>query len=226
MRLTITRWLGREFVFLTGEAPRCATVRDELQGIVREMEHELNRHGLALGDTVRTRLWATDRASRNEASRERRRIFDGAARSVSSSFIAPDVFSSGARVALDVVALRASPAVGPKDLHEYDPPIVPLRFLRLDSLVFLSGVTSVRATLSEQVHEIVGHITESLRDAGTDWDRVERMSCFLHRSQALTALDGVLRDAVPKAPPLVEYAFVDGYSDEGKLVEIETTARG
>src|SRR5581483_4065404 len=145
MRLTITRWLGREFVFLTGEAPRCATVRDELQGIVREMEHELNRHGLALGDTVRTRLWATDRASRNEASRERRRIFDGAARSVSSSFIAPDVFSSGARVALDVVALRASPAVGPKDLHEYDPPIVPLRFLRLDSLVFLSGVTSVRA---------------------------------------------------------------------------------
>lgn len=41
--------------------------------------------GLSLNNAVRTRLWGTDRESRNQGSNERVRVLSGKARSVSSS---------------------------------------------------------------------------------------------------------------------------------------------
>ncbi|HKA34152.1 MAG TPA: hypothetical protein VKH64_13110, partial [Candidatus Binatia bacterium] len=62
-------------------------------------------------------------------------------------------------------------------------------------------------------------------DAGASWERVAKVSFYLHRSQTIEALNALFRKVVPAAIPQMEYAFVDGYSAEGKLIEIETTAR-
>src|SRR5581483_10779937 len=180
MRTTVFRSGGHELVSLSGEAPAANSPREEMSALVGQMEAALKTQGLALSDTVRTRLWARDRASRDEASKERRRIFEGPLRSVSSSFIMADIFASEARVAMDLLAMRPSRAGMPKQLREYEPPIVPLRYLTLDGVVFLSGVTAVLPTLEAQVADITTRIAESLADAGTGWDRLMRMSCYLY----------------------------------------------
>jgi enamine deaminase RidA (YjgF/YER057c/UK114 family) len=224
MRTTVFRSNGHEFVSLTGEAPAANTAGEEMTALVGQMEAALKTQGLSLADTMRTRLWARDRASRDEASQVRRQTFDGALRSVSSSFIMSDIFASEARVAMDLLAMRPSRPGTQKQLREYDPPIVPLRYLTLDDVVFLSGVTAVLPTLEDQVADITTRIGDSLVDAGTSWDKLMIMSCYLHRSQTAEALTALLRKNVPGEPAFVEIGFADGYSQEGKLVEIETTA--
>jgi enamine deaminase RidA (YjgF/YER057c/UK114 family) len=92
-------------------------------------------------------------------------------------------------------------------------------------VVFLSGVTSVLPALREQMADILPRITGSLADAGTDWERVAKVSFLLHRSQTKEALEKLFRETVKTAVPSVEFGFVDGYSSEGKLIEIEVTAR-
>jgi enamine deaminase RidA (YjgF/YER057c/UK114 family) len=173
---------------------------------------------------VRTRLWGHDRKSRDEASAERMRILSGPARSASSSYISPGHFDSPAHVAVDLLALRPSNGAQ-KVLAEYDPPIVPLRYLVYDSFVVLSGVTAVLPTLEEQMQNILPRIAGSLADAGASWERVVKMSFFLRRSQKLDNLRALFRQTVSADIPAMEYAFVDGYSAEGKLIEIETTAK-
>lgn len=224
MRLKVFNWLGREFVALSCEGRAGGSVEAETGELFERMEQELREHGLALDHTVRTRLWARDRESRDAGSRERLRVLSGRARSASSSYIAPGWFSSDARVGIDLLAMRPSAPDAEKRIQEYEPPITPVRYIVLDSVAFLSGVTSVRATLADQVPEILEAIGGSLRDAGTSWQRVERVSCFLHRSQALGGLRELLRTVVPAGVPRQEFSFVDGYSAPGKLVEIEVTA--
>src|SRR5439155_15145169 len=102
MRTTVFRSNGHEFVSLTGEAPAANTAGEEMTALVGQMEGALKEQGLGLADTVRTRLWARDRASRDEASKVRRQTFEGPLRSVSSSFIMSDIFASEARVAMDL----------------------------------------------------------------------------------------------------------------------------
>jgi len=63
-----------------------------------------------------------------------------------------------------------------------------------------------------------------LADAGTSWDKVGRVSFYLHRSQGLETLRELFRKNVRAEIPQMEYAVVDGYSAEGKLIEIEVTA--
>jgi enamine deaminase RidA (YjgF/YER057c/UK114 family) len=226
VRATVFRSNGHEFLSLSGEAPAANTPAEEMHALVRDMEAELMKHDLFLANTVRTRLWARDRESRDGSSKARRDIFGGALRSVSSSFIAPDMFESEARVSLDLLAMRPSAPDVEKRLREYDPPIVPLRYLSLDDVVFLSGVTSVSPTLEEQIEEITGLIRGSLQEAGVSWERVFMMSCFLHRSQTVESLMGLLKKNIPCEIPFVEIGFAEGYSTPGKLVEVETTARG
>jgi enamine deaminase RidA (YjgF/YER057c/UK114 family) len=225
MRKKIFYWLGKEFVAISCEGVAGRTAAEQAQGIFRRMEDELRGSGLSLPNTVRTRLWGKDRASRNEGSDERVGILSGSARSVSSSYIAPERFDSEALVALDLLAMRPSQAGAQKTLKEYEPPITPLRYLVYDSVVFLSGVTAVLPTLREQMADILPRITGSLADAGSDWERVVKVSFFLHRSQTKEALEKLFREAVKTAVPVVEFGFVDGYSSEGKLIEIEVTAR-
>ena len=123
-----------------------------MDGILDRIERVSAGLGFSLDDTVRTRLWARDRESRNLGSQARSRRMSGKARSASSSYIAAAHLDSGASVALDFLAMRSD---GEKKLVEYDPPIVPLRYLDLEGRVFLSGVTSTTGDLAQQVSEIL-----------------------------------------------------------------------
>lgn len=225
MRSSVVRWLNKEFVALSCEGRPVGSVAEETGEVFRRIEEELHGLGLSLANAVRTRLWARDRSSRDEGSKQRAQTLTGEARSASSSFIASDFFESDARVAIELLALRPAEAATRKGVTEYDPPIVPVRYCSYDGLVFLSGVTAVLPTLAEQVADILPRITESLQDAGSSWGKVERVSCYLHRTQSLAELKNLFAQHVDADIPQMEYGFVDGYSTEGKFIEIETTAR-
>lgn len=224
MRKRIFSWLGREFVGLSGEAKPVANASVETQQLFQRFDHELRSHGLSLDNTVRSRLWGRDRESRDLGSNERVKTLAGKARSASSSYIAPIHFDSEARVALDLLAMRPSHQAASKRIVEYDPPIVPIRFLVYDTVVVLSGVTTVLPTLEEQFDNIIPRISGSLKDAGSGWEKVARVSFYLHRSQPLEKLKAIFDRHVKVPVPQREYCFVDGYSAEGKLCEVEVTA--
>ncbi|MEK7209889.1 MAG: hypothetical protein AAB070_00560, partial [Candidatus Binatota bacterium] len=134
MRKKIFHWLGREFVALSCEGKAGLATKEQSQDIFRRFDEELRLMGLSLENTVRTRLWGRDRQSRNLGSDQRIRVLSGKARSASSSYIAPGHFDSEARVGLDLLAMRPSRPGLEKTLKEYDPPIVPLRYLIYDSV--------------------------------------------------------------------------------------------
>jgi enamine deaminase RidA (YjgF/YER057c/UK114 family) len=225
MRTIIFPWLGHEFVALSGEAIPAKTAVEETQQLFRRFGEELSGLGLSLDHTVRTRLWGRDRESRDLGSSERVKILSGEARSASSSYISPVHFDSAAKVALDLLAMRPSLADSRKFVTEYDPPIVPIRFLVYESVVVLSGVTTVLPTLSEQLDNILPRIAGSLKDAGSSWDRVAKVSFFLHRSQKVVTLRELFQRHVIARIGEMEYCHVDGYSSDGKLCEIEVTGR-
>jgi len=224
MQKRIFSWLGKEFVELSGEARPAATATQEAEEIFQRFDQELRVHGLSLANTVRSRLWGRDRQSRDQGSNERVKALSGKARSASSSYIAPIHFDSDAKVAVDLLAMRPSRADTEKFLKEYNPPIVPLRYLTYDSVVVLSGVTAVLASLDEQLDNILPRIEDSLKNAGSSWDRVAKVSFFLHRGQRLENLKELFSKRVTAKIPAMEYSFVDGYSSEGKLCEVEVTA--
>ena len=223
MRKRIFTWLGKEFIELSGEAKAAVNATIEAQELFQRIDQELKAHGLSLDNTVRSRLWGRDRQSRDLGSTERVKILSGKARSASSSYIAPGRFDSGAKVALDLIAMRPSQPAE-KRIVEYDPPIAPIRFLVQDSVVVLSGVTTVLPTLAEQFDNIFPRIAGSLTDAGSSWEKVARISFYLHRSQTLENLKTLFARHVTAKIPQMEYCFVDGYSSEGKFCEVEVTA--
>jgi enamine deaminase RidA (YjgF/YER057c/UK114 family) len=225
MTKKIFSWLGKEFVALSAEAKSGAPATEQARELFQRFDRELRSMGLSLDHTVRSRLWGRDRESRNLGSNERVEILSDKARSASSSYIALDRFDSSASVALDLLVMRPSQANAEKILKEYDPPIVPLRYLIYDSVVVLSGVTAVLPRLEAQMADILPRIASSLADAGSSWDRVVKVSFYLHRSQQVENLRTLFRKTVAAEIPQMEYSFVDGYSAEGKLIEIETTAR-
>jgi hypothetical protein len=63
-----------------------------------------------------------------------------------------------------------------------------------------------------------------LTDAGSSWDKVARVSFYLHRSQTVENLKQLFQRHVKVSIPQTEYCFVDGYSSEGKFCEVEVTA--
>jgi enamine deaminase RidA (YjgF/YER057c/UK114 family) len=224
MRKEVLTWVGREFLFLSSEAKPGANATEETREIFQRFQNELRQTELSLDNTVRTRLWGRDRESRDHANEERFTTLTGKARSVSSSYYSPSHFASEARVALDLLALRPSRSGMEKFLKEYDPPLVPLRYLIYDSVVFLSGVTAILPTIEDQIANILPRISGSLADAGTSWEKAAKVSFYLHRSQSLEKLRALFGEAIKADVPQMEYAFVDGYSNPGKLIEIEVTA--
>jgi enamine deaminase RidA (YjgF/YER057c/UK114 family) len=225
MRKRIFPWLGREFVELTGEAKAAGSAGEQARELFLRFDQELRSLGLSLDNTVRSRLWARDRESRDQGSAERVKMLSGAARSASSSYISPVHFDSAARVAVDLLAMRPSRPGLNKHLVEYDPPVVPLRYLVYDSIVVLSGVTTVLPTLESQIDNILPRIEHSLRDAGISWSGAVKIAFYLHRSQTIEKLNELFQKRVPAKIPDMEYEFVDGYSSEGKLCEVEVTAK-
>jgi enamine deaminase RidA (YjgF/YER057c/UK114 family) len=224
MRKRIFTWLGKEFIELSGEAKAAANATIEAQELFQRIDQELKAHGLSLDNTVRSRLWGRDRQSRDLGSTERVKILSGKARSASSSYIAPGHFDSSAKVALDLLAMRPSQTSAAKRIVEYEPAIAPIRFLVYDSVVVLSGVTTVLPTLAEQFDNIFPRIAGSLKDAGSSWEKAARVSFYLHRSQTLENLKMLFGRHVTARVPQLEYCFVDGYSSEGKFCEVEVTA--
>ena len=222
MRMKSFEWLGRECVAVSCEGAAGAAGDKGVDGILDRIAEGIGRLGLSLDDTVRTRLWARDRESRNLGSQARSRRMSGKARSASSSYIAPARLDSDASVALDFLAMRSD---GEKKLVEYEPPIVPLRYLDLEGRVFLSGVTSTTGNLPQQVSEICGLIGGSLEHAGTSWEQVVRVSFFLHHEEDPSALKQAFHEAAKVPAEYTECSFVEGYSAVGKLIEIEVTAQ-
>ena len=121
--------------------------------------------------------------------------------------------------------MRPDAPTAEKLLKEYDPPLIPLRYLTYDSMLVLSGVTAVLPTLSDQLDDIMPRIEGSLADAGCSWHDVVHVAFFLHRSEKLEDLRRLFGARVSAQIPEMEYAFVDGYSTPGKSIEIETTAK-
>jgi enamine deaminase RidA (YjgF/YER057c/UK114 family) len=224
MRKKFFTWLGKDFIELSGEAKPGASASSEASELFRRFDQELKTHKLSLDNTVRTRLWGRDRESRNLGSDERVKVLSGKARSASSSYIAPDYFDSDAKVAVDLLAMKPSRQDVQKRIVEYDPPIVPIRFLVYDSVVVLSGVTTVLPILEAQLDNILPRITGSLKDGGSSWERVARISFYLHRSQSIDNLNRLFNDRIKAPAAQREYCFVDGYSSLGKLCEVEVTA--
>ena len=224
MRKKVFNWLEREFVSLSGEGKPALSAAEQARELFQRFDAELRGLGLSLDNTVRTRLWGRDRESRDHGSTERVKILSGKARSASSSFISPVYFDSGARVAVELLAMKPSRSNAQKLLKEYEPPITPLRYLTYDSVVVLSGVTAVLPTLKDQMANILPRIEGSLKDAGTSWERAVKASFLLHRSQTFETLSELFQQQVKAKIPHMEYFHVDGYSSEGKLIEIEITA--
>ena len=224
MRKRFISWLGRDFIELSAEAKPAASATSEAQEIFRRFNQELEAHGLSLDNTVRSRLWGRDRESRDLGSDERVKMLSGKARSASSSYIAPSYFDSDAKIAVDLLAMKPSRQDMQKRIVEYDPPIVPIRFLVYDSVVVLSGVTTVLPTLEEQLDNILPRISGSLKDSGSSWDRSARVSFYLHRSQTIDNLNRLFNSRIKAPIAQREYYFVDGYSSVGKLCEVEVTA--
>jgi enamine deaminase RidA (YjgF/YER057c/UK114 family) len=224
MHKKIFSWLGKEFIELSGEAKPDASGALEAREVFQRFDAELRNHGLSLDNTVRSRLWGRDRESRDAGSHVRVKVLSGRARSASSSYISPSHFDSPARIALDLLAMRPATVASAKHVVEYDPPIVPIRFLVYEGFVALSGVTAVLPNLEEQFADIVPRIAGSLKDAGSSWEKAERVSFYLHRSQTVERVKELFSRQVKVLIPQVEYVLVDGYSAPDKLCEIEVTA--
>ncbi len=220
----ITRWLGHEFVELSCEGDGRGSATDEAQAVFARMAEELGHFGLSLDHVLRTRLWGRDRASRDAGSDVRFRTLAGGARAASSSYTTEERFDNPqARVALDLVALKTSPAPV-KTIRENEPPRMPVRYLTVGDLIVLSGMTSQLPTLEAQLANILPRIGAALNEAGSGWDKVGLMSCYLHRSQSPDALRAGITKWTTAAPARLEIGFSDGYSAPDKLIEIETTA--
>jgi len=224
MRKEILRWRGREFVFLSCEATEGRTATDQMENIIGRMAAELQKMALSPANTIRTRLWGADRDSRDQGSLVRKKHNTGRNRAATSSYIAPDHFESDSRVSLDLIALRPSQPGLEKKIVESIPPRVPIDYLVYDGLVVLAGKTVVLPTLSEQLDEILPRITRILASAGTAWDRVIQVSCYLHGSQSVEELAAHFDKWVKRPLERMEIGFAQGYSAEGKLIEVEVTA--
>ena len=230
MRTTLYPPFRHEFIAVSSESHPGLPPAEAARDLFARISTELHVHGLSLDDTVRTRLWGRDRAARDAGSGVRVQVLAGRARSASSSYISPHHFDSAGAVAVDLWAMRGA---AQKTVQEYDPPIVPPRYVTTGGLVFLSGVTWDTGTLDEQLATILLRIGGSLQDAGASWAHVVKLSCFLHRSQTVPALRAGLLKLLGTeletrlsgaTSVAVEYSLVDGYSTPDKLIEIETTA--
>jgi enamine deaminase RidA (YjgF/YER057c/UK114 family) len=221
----IFSWLGRDFVELSAEARPTASVEDETNSLFRRFEQELKADGLSLENTVRTRLWGRDRKARNLGTAARSKILTGSAKAASSSYVSMHRFDSDAQVAVDLLAAKPSHPDAERQPVEFQPPRNYLCYLRYDSRVFLSGYTSDKETLGDQVPQVISAVAGGLTAAGTGWDKLVKVSLFLHRSQKLETLKNLFGKGLPlPANCQIEFGFVDGYAGEKSLLEVEATA--
>jgi enamine deaminase RidA (YjgF/YER057c/UK114 family) len=225
MQARIFRAFGRRFVHLGGEAIADLSPDAALRELLERYGRELALVGLSLDDTVRSRLWAPSAADRLAASNERRKVLSEKARGASSSYISTSHFHSRASVALDLLAMEPVVPGTEKVIIEYEPPIAPPVYVAYDGMVFLSGVCPDEPDLEGAVGKALAEIGADLKRAGTDWEHVVRIGCYVTRKHTLAAMDALLSAAIPIANLRADYVSVDGHAKANSHVEIEVTAR-
>jgi enamine deaminase RidA (YjgF/YER057c/UK114 family) len=224
MHESTLHWLDQDLIVLSGVASPTGDAESQTRALFATFESALKCHGLSLADTVRSRLFGRDRATRDAGSIVRMDVLSGPARCATSSYIAPARFASAALTAMDLIALRPGPGLD-KKIRENNPPRTPCRYLTCGPLMVLSGQTAVLPTLEEQVvGDILPRITQYLTEAGSGWDQVAEAKCYLHESQNAEQLRALFLKVAPTLPPRFACPVVAGYSAPGKLVEIEVTA--
>ena len=120
--------------------------------------------------------------------------------------------------------MRPSSPVAERVAVQFEPPRAYLRYLRNDSIVFVSGFTSSESRLEDQVPQVLADIASTLKASDTSWKKLVRLSAFLCRSQRLETLQALLKKANTGDGPQLEFGFVDGFAGETSLLEIEATA--
>ncbi len=225
MRESTFHWLGFEFVGLSGESDGRGDAAEQCRNLCSRFADALGRRGLDLSASVRSRLFAPDRASRDAASAVRVEVLSGPARCATSSYIAPRRFETGASVAMDLIAVVPRPGLS-KRIRENDPVRTPCRWLTYGPLIVFSGQTAVLPGLETQVTtDILPRITDYLAEEDCGWEDVAEVNCYLHEDES----PAFMRDLYLRFAPALPHKFacrpVAGYSAPGKRVEVEVTAR-
>jgi 2-iminobutanoate/2-iminopropanoate deaminase len=103
--------------------------------------------------------------------------------------------------------------------------------VRWGDLLFLSGrapvhLTSMRVVsddFEEQARDVLRQIGESLAEAGSGWEHVLRVQCYLADASDFGAWNDVWAETFP-APRPVRTTIVTGFAVPGMLIEVEVTA--
>jgi enamine deaminase RidA (YjgF/YER057c/UK114 family) len=219
-----TRIDGRDLFTLSLIGAADGSVEEETAQLIDQGLEIIREEGLDRRHIVRSRLFTDSRANRQLASDVRRATLVGPLRGASSSFFDARRLPEDGRVRLDLSVLVPRDPRAVKNVVDYDPVIAPPRYVTLDGLVFLSGITDTTEGLSAQVPAIRQAIDLSLKMAGSQVSRAQIMSVFVDREQdpreALALLDRHFADC-PVTPVLTQ---VGGYSAPEKRIEIEISA--
>ena len=226
MRQKTFNFAGQRFAYVAIEAAGGGTLERQSQALFEQASAALAAQGLALDrNVVRSRVFGRSREARDVVSGVRGGLFEGTARTATSSYISPGYFSSAAEVGIDLFAM-AAPSIGTRKVSEHTPVQPFIRHLTWGPMVFLAGMTcETLPTLREQYTDVLTRAQKLLTETGCDWRSVVHVALFLHRSEDPKALlDGI---AATNTLPLdnCEVEQVDGYSRPGKLIEIEITAK-
>ena len=155
------------------------------------------------------------RDARNLGTAARSKILTGSAKAASSSYVSTNRFDSDAKVAVDMLAMKPSRADAERRPVEFQPPRNYLCYLRDDSFVFLSGYTSAAETLETQVPDIIKAVAGGLVVAGSMWDKLVKVSLFLHRSQKLETLKAIARAPDRPCRPTARWSLVSSTGMRG-----------
>jgi 2-iminobutanoate/2-iminopropanoate deaminase len=103
--------------------------------------------------------------------------------------------------------------------------------VRWGDLLFLSGRAPIDTRTMEvvsddfetQARDVLRQIGESLAEAGSGFEHVLRVQCYLLRAEDFAAWNRVWAQTFP-APRPVRTTIVTGFTVPGMLVEVEVTA--
>jgi enamine deaminase RidA (YjgF/YER057c/UK114 family) len=224
MRKRLFSWQGQRFLYLGLEAEPGLALDRQADALFRRVEEELDSVGLALVNTVRSRIFGRSAEARNAGSAARTKALTGLARAAGSSYIAPPFFSSAADVGLDLFAMATPVGNPPRRVAEYEPRENFIRHLQWDPLVFLPGMTCEEPGLAVQCRDILSRVGALLEETGCSFERVVRASFYLHRDADLDELLELVTSLTSLSLDHAEIERVDGYSRPGKLIEMEFTA--
>jgi 2-iminobutanoate/2-iminopropanoate deaminase len=103
--------------------------------------------------------------------------------------------------------------------------------VRWGDLLFLSGRAPIDTTtmevvssdFGEQARDVLRQIGESLGEAGSAWEHVLRVQCYLADARDFEAWNRIWAETFPSPRP-VRTTIVTGFTVPGMLIEVEVTA--